>query len=175
MTPPIGLERETAHLVAYDPTWPDFYESEARLIRAHLGVAARKLAHIGSTAVPGLEAKPIIDIMLAIPSLRAPKTVFVALARLGYEHRRFDDIPDRLFFGKHAGSSRTHNLSVCEVNLDFWQRHLLFRDCLRSNAELARSYGRLKRELAARHPTDLVAYTNGKSAFVAHALERNGA
>jgi GrpB-like predicted nucleotidyltransferase (UPF0157 family) len=172
---PIGCERETAHVVAYDSRWPDFYESEASLIRSNLGVAAPDIAHIGSTAVPGLEAKPIIDIMLAIPCLRAPKTLFVALADLGYEHRPYDDIPDRLFFGKHAGSLRTHNLSVCEVNSDFWRRHMLFRDRLRSSAELSRSYGQLKSELAVRHPTDLVAYTNGKNAFVASALERHGA
>ena len=167
----IGLPRKTVRVVAYDSTWPTHYESEALLIRIALGVATFDLAQIGSTAVPGLEAKPIIDIMLAITSLRAPETIFTILARLGYEHRPYDDLSDRLFFAKTVDTLRTHNLSVCEMNSDFWHRRIRFRDCLRPNDELARLYGQLKRELAATHPSDRVAYTNGKKEFIANALE----
>ncbi|HWZ91183.1 MAG TPA: GrpB family protein, partial [Polyangiaceae bacterium] len=107
----IGLQRKTVRVVGYDSTWPTLYQSEASLIRARLGFEVCNVAHIGSTAVPGLEAKPIIDIMLGVRSLRVPEALFAALSELGYEHRPYDDISDRLFFAKAVGALRTHNLS----------------------------------------------------------------
>ena len=99
----IGLERGKVFVVPYDPRWPVLFETEASLIREQLGGGeVCEAAHMGSTAVPGLAAKPVIDILLAIPSLRAPALLYEALALLDYDHRPLDPLPDRLFFAKDS-------------------------------------------------------------------------
>ena len=175
MSTAIGLERKTVRLVPHDSRWSGFFDLEAALIRARLGADACDVAHVGSTAVPGLEAKPVIDVLLGIPSLRAPASLFVALAELGYEHRPLDEVSERLFFRKDSGELRTHNLSACETNSEFWSAHLRFRDCLRSNPELAQSYVHLKRILMAKYPNDRVAYTDAKDEFIAAVLSASTA
>src|SRR5882672_7982058 len=96
----LGLARETVRLVAYDARWPQLFESEAGLFCKRLGIAMADIAHIGSSAVPGLAAKPVLDLMLALPSLRAPASFYEGLVELGYEHRPLDTLEDRLFFTK---------------------------------------------------------------------------
>jgi GrpB-like predicted nucleotidyltransferase (UPF0157 family) len=167
---PIGLARGEVSLASYDPRWPLLFEQEASLIRATLGTEAAHVEHIGSTAVPGLVAKPVIDIMLAIPHLRAPASFYERLSALDYDHRPIDPLPERLFFAKDTDLGRTHNLSVCEAGSRFWVDHLRFRDRLRVDADLASAYVALKRTLAARFPADRIAYTDGKDRFVADAL-----
>ena len=167
-SPAIGLEAKTVRLTAYDPRWPALFDAEALAVRRVLPGLA--VAHIGSTAVPGLDAKPVIDVMLGIPELRAPHALYDGLAELGYVHRPDDTLPDRLFFAKDAGRLRTHNLSVCEQRSPFWEAHIAFRDRLRSEPALAHAYVALKRALAAQCPVDRIAYTEGKNDFVASAL-----
>ena len=131
------------------------------------------VVHVGSTAVPGLAAKPIIDLMLAVRSLRAPLTLFETLEQLGYEHRPSDTIPDRLHFIRESAALRTHHLHVCQLDSTFWISHLRFRNRLRSEPELAGAYVELKRTLAARYPNDRLAYTDAKDHFVAKAVATN--
>ena len=170
----IGLERGKVLVVPYDPRWPVLFEQEASLIRDRLGAVACEVAHMGSTAVPGLAAKPVLDILLAIPSLRAPALLHEALALLDYDHRPLDPLPDRLFFAKDSAFGRTHNLSVCEPGSKFWSAHLQFRDCLRADPALAQAYATLKHELAGRFPNDRIGYTDAKDTFVANALAASG-
>lgn len=165
-----GLKHGTIRLVLYDSLWPALFEQEAALIRSRLEQSIGDIAHIGSTAVPGLAAKPIIDLMMAIPALRAPRQLFDALSEIGYEHRPLDTLAERLFFAKELGNLRTHNLSVCETNSPFWVSRLRFRDRLRSDQELARSYAELKQALAAQFPDDRLGYTNSKEQFIAAAI-----
>jgi GrpB-like predicted nucleotidyltransferase (UPF0157 family)/GNAT superfamily N-acetyltransferase len=168
-SPAVGLAAGTVRLAPYDPRWGALFEAEASMLRRALPGCS--VAHIGSTAVPGLEAKPVIDVMLGMPPLRTLAVLHDALCGLGYVHRPDDTLRGRLFFTKSSGRLRTCNLSVCETNSPFWDAHVRFRDRLRSDPELARSYGNLKRMLASRHPGDRIAYTDGKDDFVAAALE----
>ena len=166
MSAPLGLSRKAVRLVAYDERWPQLFEVEVNVLRKNLGTEILDVAHIGSTAIPGLDAKPVLDLMLALPSLRAPASLFTTLCELGHEHRPRDTVADRLFFAKGPAECRTHNLSACERGSRFWRVHIQFRDRLRPDPSAARAYVELKRELARRFPIDRLAYTNGKEAFV---------
>jgi GrpB-like predicted nucleotidyltransferase (UPF0157 family) len=152
----------------YNPRWPELYEAEkARLLDA-LGPAVAGIEHMGSTSVPGLGAKPIIDIMLGVRNLDDAQAFIEPLARLGYEYRpEFEtSIPDRRFFRRIETNVRTHHLHVVEMGGAFWERHLLFRDYLRTHPETAQAYEALKRDLAARYAHDRDAYTESKTAFI---------
>jgi GrpB-like predicted nucleotidyltransferase (UPF0157 family) len=172
MSAVLGLARKTVQLAQYDTQWPALFEREAALIRDHLGPDILEIAHVGSTAVPGLDAKPIIDLMAGVAVLRISWSLFAQLADLGYEHRPLDTVPDRLFFAKNSDDLRTHNLSVCELGSSFWLSHLKFRDRLRSDDRIAKAYVELKRALAEKFPHDRVAYTDAKDQFIATAIAK---
>jgi GrpB-like predicted nucleotidyltransferase (UPF0157 family) len=154
----------------YDPRWPaDFAEEEVR-IRA---VLPRQLVlgieHFGSTAIPGLSAKPIIDILIAVSSLaEAQEQAISPLEAIGYSYWRDNPKVDALFLVKGLPPSakrRTHHIHMTEKTGELWQR-LLFRDYLRLNSEEAQAYGRLKRTLAATYREDREAYTAGKADYI---------
>ena len=169
---PLGLAYGSVELVAYDDRWPALFESEAALLRAGLEGQIGRIAHIGSTAVAGMEAKPILDLMAQAPALRAPGLLHWSLARYGYLLDPTDDVPDRLFFVKTAEATPTHHLSICEAQSHFWYSHLEFRDRLRADRALALEYLALKRRLSREHSNDRVAYTRAKAAFIRSALGR---
>ena len=163
----LGLAHGSVELVAYDNRWPALFESEAALLRAGLEGQIGRIAHIGSTAIAGMDAKPILDFMAEVPSLRAPTLLHWSLARYGYLLKPEDDVPDRLFFAKTAdGTPVTHHLSICEVQSQFWHSHLEFRDRLRADRKVAAEYLALKRRLSSKHPDDRLAYTRAKAAFI---------
>lgn len=147
----------------YDPRWPALYEEERPRILAAVGALALAVAHVGSTAVPGLDAKPIVDIVLVVPSKDDFDAVSAALRPLGYLEWPY---PEQRFHMKLVDGVRTHHVHAVPRDSDFLERHLLFRDYLRAHPDVARAYLCLKRELVARHRTDREAYTDAKSAFV---------
>ncbi|MBI1252361.1 MAG: GrpB family protein [Alphaproteobacteria bacterium] len=166
-------------IVAYDAAWPDLFEAEASALRAALPAdAVLEIVHVGSTAVPGLAGKPIIDIMIATPDLGRARACFPgALEPLGYEFRRNNPDPERLFFVKGRpprGSRRTHHVHVC-ADAAALRRHIVFSEHLRADPQTAKAYEALKRDLAARYRHDREAYTDAKSAFIVATLERIGA
>lgn len=157
-------------IVTYDPAWPAMFEAEAGRLRAVLDKKLiAGLEHFGSTAIPGLAAKPVIDILIAVRSLSEARHSFIdPLRQLGYVFWAENPRTDRLFFVKGMppyGERRTHHVHVTEPDGELWQR-LLFRDYLRANPAAAGRYERLKRELAQRFRSDREAYTEAKSAFV---------
>lgn len=152
--------------------WADMYRTEAQAIREILGENCVAVHHIGSTAVPGLKAKPVIDIMPVVKSLAAVDEKQAAFMRLGYECMGEFGIPGRRYFRK-GGENRTHQIHVfAEADGRNVARHLAVRDYLRAHPQRAREYGALKAALAARYPEDIEAYCDGKDAFV-RALERD--
>jgi GrpB-like predicted nucleotidyltransferase (UPF0157 family) len=166
MSNPLGLSRKSVRLVAYDHRWPLLFVEEVALLHPLFGTEIADVAHIGSTAVPGLDAKPVLDLLVALPSLRAPASLYLSLAAVGYEHRPLDTVPDRLFFAKGPQDHRTHNLSACETGSNFWRAHIQFRDRLRADPEVAKAYVELKYRLARQYPFDRLAYANGKESFI---------
>ena len=162
-------------IVDYNPNWANMFEREAEAIR---GVVKKDLIveiqHIGSTAVPGLAAKPVIDIMIGLRDLSDGKKIIQPLKELGYVY--WADNPDdkKMFFVKGMppyGKKRTHHVHVVEIDGEFWQRRL-FRDYLRINPQEASRYEKLKRDLAVRFRDDREAYTEGKSDYVAEVMEK---
>lgn len=162
-----GLGKREVRLVPHDSRWAEGYRREAERLRQVLGEHAREIAHIGSTAVPGLPAKPLLDIMVAITSLEERSEVVPLLERAGYEYRPHDTIPQRLFFILGRTDARRVNLSLAEWDSAYWRDHLAFRDILRAHPDVAEAYARLKSDLAERYPDDRLAYTVAKGEFVA--------
>jgi GrpB-like predicted nucleotidyltransferase (UPF0157 family) len=157
-------------IVDYDPRWPHLFDEEACRLRAVLDPRlVAGLEHFGSTAIPGLSAKPIIDILIAVPSLAAARASFIeALRTLDYVYWHDNPKKDRMFFVKGMppfGSKRSHHVHVTEPDGEMWQR-LAFRDYLRAHPDEAANYERLKRRLAAEHHADREAYTEAKSGYV---------
>jgi GrpB-like predicted nucleotidyltransferase (UPF0157 family) len=169
----LGLEANTVAIVPYDERWPALFERASAELRAALGASMVEIYHVGSTSVPGLCAKPILDMLVTVPQLSRAALLIPELAALGYKPGE-DDIADRLFFQRRRGTARTHHLSLAEPDSHYHTVTLAFRDALRGDPALAARYCELKRALARRFPTDRLAYLDGKTGFVLSALEAYG-
>ena len=166
----LGLDRTRVVVVPYDPAWPALFADEAARLRAALGGRILSVEHVGSTSVPGMDAKPILDLMIGVESLAVAGSLLPALRELGYEHKPDPEIPERLYLVRGPAERRTHHLSLAEPASAFWRRQLRFRDRLRADPALAAEYARLKHSLAARHPGDRLAYAAGKQPFIDAAI-----
>jgi GrpB-like predicted nucleotidyltransferase (UPF0157 family) len=157
---------EPVHIVDYDPTWPARFDSERQLLLAVLEPwLAGPIEHVGSTAVPGLRAKPIIDIMAPVRSLESSRPAIDAVAALHY--RYFPYRPDTMhWFCKPSPEARTHHLHLIPVGSPLWAERLAFRDYLRGHPETAAEYAALKERLAEQHRFDREAYTDAKLPFI---------
>jgi GrpB-like predicted nucleotidyltransferase (UPF0157 family) len=144
----------SVEIVAYDPAWPSRFENERALLLPELAPwLAGPIEHVGSTAVPGLDAKPVIDIMAGVESLSASRDAIAAAERCGYlYYPNRDDVMH--WFCKPSPAFRTHHLHLVPFDSDLWKARLAFRDHLRQYPGVAREYAALKRELAARHRFD---------------------
>jgi GrpB-like predicted nucleotidyltransferase (UPF0157 family) len=153
-------------VVDYTPSWAEKYQQEAQKIRRILGENLAEIYHIGSTAVPGLKAKPIIDIMPVVYDLCQVDQKNIEFEKLGYECMGEFGIVGRRYFRK-GKENRTHQIHVfaAESDADI-RRHLAVRDYLRAFQETAREYGLLKEKLAKKYPQDIEGYCDGKDAFV---------
>ena len=165
---PLGVPRGRVELAGPTSAWVALFETEAELIAAALRRFDASVEHCGSTSVPGIPAKPIIDILIGLPAPLDVAALAEALAAIGYEHATWAGVPGHEVFGK--GEPRTHLLHVVPHGGDAWGRMLAFRDALRSDPALAAEYAELKRDLARRFADDRPAYTDGKSAFVTRVL-----
>jgi GrpB-like predicted nucleotidyltransferase (UPF0157 family) len=153
-------------IVEPDPAWAAAAHAEMERLAAALGPVAERIDHVGSTAVPGLAAKPIVDLQLSVASLEPFAAYGDPLARLGYLFVPDPEMPDYRFFGRPPERPRTHHLHVCEAGSDQELRHLAVRDFLRAHPDEAAGYAELKRTVAARHPQDRLAYMAGKDRYV---------
>jgi GrpB-like predicted nucleotidyltransferase (UPF0157 family) len=153
-------------VVDYDPSWPRRYEEERDRIAAALGDAVVAIEHVGGTAVPGLPAKPVIDIMVGVPDIERAGQAVAGLINLGYQYvpELESQLPERRYFRR--GAPETHHVHMVTMGSDFWEEHVLFRDYLRSNPQAAEEYGKLKRALANRFRFDRDAYRAGKVPFI---------
>jgi GrpB-like predicted nucleotidyltransferase (UPF0157 family) len=158
-------------VVDYDPQWAVIFAQLRSTLAAALGELAVAIEHIGSTAVPGMPAKPIIDIDAVIPSATDLQEAVTRLATLGYTHQGDLGISGReAFTSPH--DTPAHHLYVCSEDSDELVRHRLFRDYLISNSNAANAYGSLKKAAAALYRNDRAAYTQAKSKFVTDALRQ---
>jgi GrpB-like predicted nucleotidyltransferase (UPF0157 family) len=162
-------------LAPHCATWAEAFEREASAILEELSGLFIELHHIGSTAIPGIVAKPVIDMLGIVPALEALDAGAHRLAVLEYEVLGEFGIPGRRYFRKDApDGARTHQLHAFAVGSPQIQRHLDFRDYLRVFPAEAAAYGTLKQDLARRCGSDMHAYSDGKTAFI-RAVERRSA
>jgi GrpB-like predicted nucleotidyltransferase (UPF0157 family) len=150
----------------YDSTWPALFAAEAERLRRCFSATglAVVLEHTGSTAVPGLAAKPIVDILVGYPQDAAVPEYTSVLTKNDYVHRGEQEIPGHEFFRR--GNPRAYHVHLTAIDSPFWRDHLTFRDRLRADNALRDAYAALKRDLAARFPRDREAYIAAKASFV---------
>lgn len=166
----MGLRRGSVLVVGYDARWPRLFLEEKERLLTVFYPEFTEIEHIGSTSVPRLSAKPLIDIMVAVPSLQGYEQYIQSLIKLGYEYMPERVFSDRIFLPKGSRDNRTHHLSLVEKGSHQWNETLRFRDMLRAGSDLAERYGRLKLELAAKYPEDRYAYTEAKEKFIKEVL-----
>lgn len=156
-----GIEKRVIRVVEYDPRWPSrFADERARIVRA-LGPTALRVDHVGSTSVPGLAAKPIVDIDVSVPDVESEDAYLGPLTAAGYE-LRVREAGHRLL----RTPARDVHVHICTAGSDWERSHLLFRDWLRHDAEDRQAYAELKQRLAQRDWADMNAYTDAKSDLV---------
>lgn len=159
----------------YDPAWPTLFAQERGRVAEVLGSMVIGIEHVGSTAVPGLVAKPIIDLLITVRSLPAIKQDCIqALQTLGYMYLPESEawLPDEMLFRKTAGKQWTHHLHVMEPTSPRWEEFVLIRDYLRAHRDIASAYGQLKYALALVFGEDIVGYRDAKRPFVRAVLTR---
>ncbi|WP_028112698.1 GrpB family protein [Ferrimonas kyonanensis] len=154
-------------VVAHRPQWRDAFISESAQLRQALAGLTVSIHHIGSTSVPGLCAKPVIDILIEVEAVSLLDTpeITAQLARLGYSARGENGIAGRRYFEK-GGEDRTHQIHAFAGGSAGVRRHLAFRDYLRAHPSVAEAYGQLKQRVALRCDHDIVRYCQGKDAFI---------
>jgi GrpB-like predicted nucleotidyltransferase (UPF0157 family) len=166
----LGLASGTVTVVPYHHNWPELYAQEVARIAPILVAHGVKLAfeHTGSTAVPGLAAKPILDLLAGRASEEHRASEIAALEAAGYTYRGESGIPGRDFFRR--GEPRQYHIHLAIIDSDFWRDHLTFRDHLRAHPAALADYAALKFNLAAKYPRDREAYIDAKTQFVESVL-----
>jgi GrpB-like predicted nucleotidyltransferase (UPF0157 family) len=153
-------------VVPYDAGWPHAFQAEANRLAALWGDEVVAIHHIGSTSIPGMSAKPIIDVLVEVRAIDRMDRFDEMMRQSGYLPRGENGIPGRRYFIRGDEIHRTHHIHVFETGHPDIQRHLDLRDYLRTHPEDADAYCRLKLELAARFPMDIDSYVAGKDGLI---------
>ncbi|MDP2860788.1 MAG: GrpB family protein [bacterium] len=173
----IGLKRGTVKLVPHNPKWSELFEQEKQLLKNTFGDIIIAIEHIGSTAIPGIPTKPIIDMDIGVESLEVARNMKEKFEKLGYEHRPF--VPGHIkeeskwqeLYVKGPEAKRTHHAHITVYGNSHWKNDLLFRDYLRKNSARAKQYAELKQELAEKYADDRETYTKNKEQLINDTLE----
>ncbi len=167
----LGLDCNTVMLVPYSSEWPEIFQEEKRCLQRNLGPYIGDIEHIGSTAVPGIVAKPVIDILALLCCISDLERCIPLVEDLGYTYEGEQEIPGWYFFRKGQGRNTTHHLHMFSRDNVNWHKYLLFRDYLCAHRTVAAAYVALKRQLAQQFEDDRPAYTAGKAAFIQSVVE----
>jgi GrpB-like predicted nucleotidyltransferase (UPF0157 family) len=166
------MNQASVELSEYDPKWPSRFDVEKSFLMGIIGKwLCGSVEHVGSTAVPGLVAKPVIDIMFGVKSLEQSRPAIDALVKSGYEHFPYKKNVMH-WFCKPSHAFRTHHLHLVPYGESLWRERIQFRDLLVSNQDIANEYSALKKDLADRYKEDREAYTEKKWPFIQLVLER---
>ena len=154
-------------VVPHNPGWRDAFGAEAERVAAALGENVVAVHHIGSTAIPNIYAKPVIDLLVEVGDISEVDGRSAAMESLGYEVMGEYGLPGRRYFRKDDREGvRTHHVHVFEAGSAEAERHLAFRDYMVAHPEEAQSYSELKRKLAKEHPQNIDGYMDGKDSFI---------
>ncbi len=162
----MGDKMKIVRVVPHDPDWANQFTIEAENICRAMGEAVVAIHHIGSTSIPHIHAKPILDILLEVRDLNLADTRDTEMVSIGYTPMGEYGIPRRRFYYKNTNGQRTHHIHAFEANSLGARRHLAFRNYMRSNPTIADEYSKLKQKLAKLHPDDIDSYMDGKDAFI---------
>jgi GrpB-like predicted nucleotidyltransferase (UPF0157 family) len=169
----LGAERnDPVAIVPYDPLWPNRFAAWRERLADAIGGPALRVEHIGSTAVPGLAAKPVVDIQVSVPDVADEDSYVRAIESLGFGLRYRNEDRGWRYFRPPPGLPREAQVHVCSVGSESERLHLVFRDYLRAHPAEVDAYAVAKRSAAARHHEDRIAYTDAKDAFIHPALRR---
>jgi GrpB-like predicted nucleotidyltransferase (UPF0157 family) len=168
----LGLKRGTVKLVSHNPDWQKLFEEERKLLMDAFGDAIIAIEHVGSTAIPGIPAKAILDMNVGVQALGSVDNMKEQFFQLDYEFRGHQGEKNRQLLVKGPEANRTHHANVIVFGSEYWTKDLLFRDYLRANKAAADEYGKFKQELAEAHSNDRHIYTNKKAALIKDLLER---
>jgi GrpB-like predicted nucleotidyltransferase (UPF0157 family) len=160
----IGLERGKVKLLPYQLEWKELFTEEKQSLEGAIGNNIVEIEHIGSTSIPGMISKPIIDIAIAIYNFEEDKVCIAPFKQLNYEYKGEFGIPRRYYFVK--GTQRRFHLHLNEILSEHWINHIFFRDYLIKHPNKAKQYADLKNKLAQQFKSDREAYTVGKSSFI---------
>ncbi|NHJ87638.1 MAG: GrpB family protein [Asgard group archaeon] len=166
---------ENVTLVEPDSNWKIIFQQEANLIRNKIGSHIKSIEHIGSTALPRIAAKPIIDILIGIDSLSNSEKIVTTLQSIDYVYNQAAEVlfPERLLFQKSdVESKQQFNLHIVVHHSDYWKDIILFRDYLLTHPEALKEYELVKKHMAVRFPTNLVAYSIGKEGYIVAIIAR---
>ena len=166
----IGLRKGTVELREYNPEWKKLFVKEKELITSKIFDFIIDIQHIGSTAIPGILAKPIIDIALAIKDLSKVEEIINPLQELDFIYRGEQGVPGRHLFVKGGEDFRTHHLHVMDRTTDEWRKHIRFREYLLSHPSDAKEYEQIKLALAEKYEKDRGKYTEEKGKFILEIL-----
>jgi len=155
-------------VVPHDPVWAADFQAEARKLTGVFSRDQAEIHHIGSTAIPGIMAKPVIDIMIVVAEIKTVRERIAAMGELGYEHHGEAGISGRQFFRKDTAGMRSHHVHIFETGHPNIATQLNFRDYLRAHPAAAQAYSQLKQELAARFCHSAPEYTDAKTDFIAN-------
>ena len=162
------MTAQRVYLLPHDPRWSAGFARESAAVAEAMGDAFSAIHHIGSTAIPGISAKPVIDMLAVVRNVEALEARSPQVEALGYEVMGEFGIPGRRYFRKDdAPGNRTHQIHAFAAGSPQIARHIAFRDFLRAHSGYAEEYGALKQRLAAQFPSDISAYTDGKDEFIA--------
>ncbi|BAZ41967.1 hypothetical protein NIES4101_79350 [Calothrix sp. NIES-4101] len=159
-------------VVPHNPSWKQEFDRESQLVADALGNNVIQVHHIGSTSIPGIYAKPIIDILVEVTNIHQVDEFNSHMIALGYEAMGEFGLPGRRYFRKEIYQNRTHHVHVFPNNSDDVARHLNFRDYMISHPEDARAYSELKRNLAQKFANDIESYMDGKDGFIQEIQKR---
>ncbi len=166
----LGLGNDKVKLSPYQTIWAQLYEEEKKRLEKVIGRGVLDIQHIGSTAVPNLKAKPILDIGIAVKNFEEAFALIFPIEKLGYTYRGENGIPRRHYFVKGPPEKRTHHIHMFEEVNEEWGAHLLFRNYLRTHPQTVITYQTLKEDLAKRYPDNREAYTDAKHTFIQRVL-----
>ncbi len=167
----IGLKRGIVRLEPYNVEWKKIYKTEAELLQKIIGKYVLDIQHVGSTSIPELDAKPVIDIAVGVKHLSDGEECIVPLSNIDYKYKHDAGIFGRHFFVKGNEECQTHFLHIEELNSELWLNHILFRDYLLEHIEERQKYAELKRKLEQKFANNRNAYTKGKEQFIKNILK----
>ncbi len=164
----LGLSSKIVRVCPYTPQWSQIFSEEQSRLQACIGDSVLDIQHVGSTSIPGMAAKPILDIAVAVADFEEAARCVPPLEQLGYLYRGENGIPRRHYFVK--GDPVIHHLHMVEIQSEQWASMIGFRDHLRHHPDVVQAYAALKQQLVEQFPTDRKAYQEGKEEFIQQVL-----